>query len=288
VAAAASLGLSQPTVWKQVHALEREFGVKLVEPHGRGCTMTAAGRLLVEMIGPAVESIASARERFRDALAAEGEQLNVAVTPRMLPDDIAPCVQKYHAGSPKTRFNFLEISDELVAGSVLERRADFGFTPTPLTEEQLGQLSAETAYTLEVRLITPKDHPLARRRTVQPQDLTRYPIINRPPAGSSYYPQVVLGLQAAHRGTGDLVHAGFASSIRRFVKMGYGIGILFTAPSAPPDPDLHERRMQRYFKNIPVSLIRRRGGYIPAAGEAFIRLVRQELGSGTSDKNGSP
>jgi molybdate transport repressor ModE-like protein len=85
VAAAAALGLSQPTVWKQIHALEREFGAKLVEPHGRGCTMTAAGRLLVELVGPAVESIAGARERFRAARADEGEQLAVAVTPRISP-----------------------------------------------------------------------------------------------------------------------------------------------------------------------------------------------------------
>ena len=44
LAAAGALKLSQPTVWKQVHALEREFGAKLVEPHGRGCAMTAAGQ----------------------------------------------------------------------------------------------------------------------------------------------------------------------------------------------------------------------------------------------------
>src|SRR5438552_8710098 len=133
IAAARALGLSQPTVWKQVHALEREFVVKLVEPHGRGCTMTAAGRRLVEMIGPAVESIASVRARFQAALADEGEALTLVVTPRMLLDDLAPCVTQYHVWSPKTRFTFWELTDELVAPAVLARRADFGFTPTPLT-----------------------------------------------------------------------------------------------------------------------------------------------------------
>src|SRR5260370_1122989 len=91
VAAAKALDLSQPTVWKQVHALERKFGTKLVDPHGRGCALTAAGRLLVEMIGPAVESMATIHERFRAAWADEGEQLTVAVTPRMLLDEMASC-----------------------------------------------------------------------------------------------------------------------------------------------------------------------------------------------------
>ncbi len=284
IAAARALDLSQPTVWKQVHALEREFGVKLVNPHGRGCNLTAAGKLFVEMIGPAVEALASARERFRAALADEGEQLTVAVTPRMLLDEMAACVHEFHKQAPKTRFTFMELSDELVAGAVLENRADFGFTPTPLTREQMGILSVEPAYLLEVRLIAPKNHPLARRRLVRPKDLAPYPILNRPPAGASHYSRLVLELQSSQRGTGDRVHVGFASSIRRFVKLGYGIGLMFTSPSAPPDPDLHERSMQRYFEEITVGLIRRRGGYIPPAGEEFIRLIRQELGSGLSKR----
>src|SRR2546428_11145744 len=48
-AAAAALGLSHPTVWKQVHALEREFGAQLVKPFGRGCQLTEAGRVLAEL-----------------------------------------------------------------------------------------------------------------------------------------------------------------------------------------------------------------------------------------------
>jgi DNA-binding transcriptional LysR family regulator len=39
-AAATALGLAHPTVWKQVHALEMAFGVALVEPHVRGCTLS--------------------------------------------------------------------------------------------------------------------------------------------------------------------------------------------------------------------------------------------------------
>jgi molybdate transport repressor ModE-like protein len=285
-AAAKALDLSQPTVWKQVHALERDFGVKLVEPHGRGCAMTAAGQRLIEMIGPTVEAIDSIRERFRATLADEGEKLTVALTPRLLLEDFALCMKKYHRQSPKTRLTFLELPDEKVAEAVLERRADFGFTPIPLIEEQLNLLSAEPAYPLEVRLIAPKDHPLARKRQVRPGDLARYPLINRPPvSASTAYARFVLELQGTRPGVADLVHVGFASSIRRYVKLGYGIGLLTVAPPVPPDPELHERSMRRHFGDLTACLIRRRGGYIPTAGEEFIRLIRQELGSGTAARD---
>jgi DNA-binding transcriptional LysR family regulator len=286
LAAAASLGLSQPTVWKQVHALEREFGARLVEPHGRGCNMTSAGRLLVEMIGPAVESIASVRERFRAALAEEGEQLAVAVTPRMVLDEMALCVAKSHDRSPKTRFTFLELSDEEVPVAVLERQADFGFTPSPLKPEHFGVLSLTPAYRLEVRLIAPKNHPLARQRRVRLSDLSRYPIINRPPAGGALA-RFLLDLHGSRRGARSLLQAGFASSIRGYVKMGYGIGLLTVPPSTQPDPDLHERPMRHSFEEITVGLICRRGGFITAEGEAFIRLVCEELGAGRPRSNGA-
>jgi molybdate transport repressor ModE-like protein len=51
-AAADSLGLSQPTVWEQVHALERVFGMKLLQRRARGSELTPAGRLLAELAAP--------------------------------------------------------------------------------------------------------------------------------------------------------------------------------------------------------------------------------------------
>jgi hypothetical protein len=78
---------------------------------------------------------------------------------------------------------------------------------------------------------------------------------------------------------------GFAASIRCFVKMGYSIGLIPMAPCVPPDPDLHERSLRGYLGDINVNLVRRRGGYIPAASEEFLRLVREELGASLSQKN---
>jgi DNA-binding transcriptional LysR family regulator len=277
VAAAASLNLSHPTVWKQVHALERYFGVQLVETHARGCFLTSAGNLLLEMAGPAVESIGMLHERFQAAMLDTGIGLTIATTPRTLIEDLSPCVVRFHARSPKPCFRFLEMADEEVALAVQARRADFGFTPSPLTREQQRLLLSEPSYSLEVNLITPKDHPLARRRSVHPRDLRPYPIVNGPTEFPSPHVRSVLDQHGAYLGKEHRVQAYFTSAVRHFVALGFGIGLAPVSRFSPTQPELHERPMSRHFGRILVYLVRRRGAFTPPVGEEFIRLVHQEL-----------
>ena len=50
-----------------MHALEREFGEKLIESHGRGCRLTDAGEVLAELAGPLVAGIDSLKASFYEA-----------------------------------------------------------------------------------------------------------------------------------------------------------------------------------------------------------------------------
>ena len=97
------------------------------------------------------------------ALRDAGGHLTIAVGQRTLLEDLTPCVVKFREEFPKTRFTFLQRADRDVAEAVEARQVDFGFTPAPLTEEQRRVLVAEPCYPLEIRLIAPRDHPLARR-----------------------------------------------------------------------------------------------------------------------------
>lgn len=277
LAAASALEVSHPTVWKQVHALERAFGVPLVETHRSGCQLTQAGRLLIEMAEPTVESIATLPDRFHDRMLEAGSHLTIALTPRLLVEDLAACVAAFRAKSRNMRFRFLETGEEGVIEAVEARRADFGFTPTLLTEEQQRTLVAEHCYDVEARLITPKQHPLARRRHVHPRDLRSYPLINSPYAYPSSNIRVVLDRHTVGQES-YVVHTDYTASIRRFVELGCGIGLVYSVPSARGPSNLHERSMSRYFSNVMIHAIKRKGGFQSAPGEAFLAFVRHKLG----------
>src|SRR5689334_11264950 len=81
-AAAGSLGLAHPTVWKQVHALERHFGLKLVESHTRGCRPTEAGRALAGLASPLVTGIDSLKQMLQETSPPADSFLTIAATQR--------------------------------------------------------------------------------------------------------------------------------------------------------------------------------------------------------------
>lgn len=56
-AAARYLGISQPTVIAQMHALEKSLGYRLFEHDGHAAALTARGRILAERIGGPVEAL---------------------------------------------------------------------------------------------------------------------------------------------------------------------------------------------------------------------------------------
>src|SRR5262245_335790 len=66
--AADYLGLTHPTVWMQVHALDRTVGAKLIKSVGRGVRLTDAGRALASLATPLVREAGSLKARFNDSI----------------------------------------------------------------------------------------------------------------------------------------------------------------------------------------------------------------------------
>jgi DNA-binding transcriptional LysR family regulator len=280
-AAATALGLAQPTVWKQVHALEKAYGVPLIEPHARGCTLTAAGRILLELSFPCLANLDTLAARFRDGLDAAEVPITIASSPRMLAEDLVPCVAEFLALWPRAHFYFREVQVDEVAEVVDSGAADLGFTPVAgEARDAFPLVTFDPWYFLDVLLITPRKHPLARRRHVRLEDLQPYPLVSsarvlRELPGPS--PLEVLGLERAQP---RRIEARQASVIRRCVEYGLGIALLLGISGRVPHPEVHERPMTRYFGKSTVYLVRRTGVHASPAVLAFAELVRRLLSKG--------
>ena len=281
-AAAKALRLTHPTVREQVLALEREFGLKLVVPYGRGCRLTAEGRLLAELTAPLTGAAASLKARFAAARAQAKVRLVVAGPPRVIQEDLPEAVAAALAADPRLSFAFLEVRDDEVVDAVAAGRADLGLSTRAVAAEPPIGVSFESAYELETLLLTPPNHPLAKKRSVVPTDLRRYPLVtSRYTLSDQPELAAILDRHQVFDGPPPRVAPFLAGTVRRYVEQELGIAVVY-GPSPTSQAGartkvsrLHERSMSRYFGRGLVRFVFRNGGPRDEFARAFTDQIRK-------------
>jgi DNA-binding transcriptional LysR family regulator len=170
--AADALSYSQSAVSQQIAALEAEAGMKLLERHARGVSLTAAGQTLV---GHA-EGILARLEAAESALSAiaglHGGRLRMASFPTAGATLMPLAIATFRSSYPHVELTLAEgepeeIVPRLVAGQ-LDLALLFEFAgETPLQEGMTAvKLLEDPLY-----LALPRDHALAAREKLRLQDL---------------------------------------------------------------------------------------------------------------------
>jgi molybdate transport repressor ModE-like protein len=275
-AAADSLGLARPTVWKQVHALERHLGMKLLEPHARGCRPTASGSALAKLASPMVTGIGSLKEALEATLTTVESHVRLAATPRLFLDDMPPCVREFEHRFPHARLTLNEMNVDQVPAAVRSELADLGFAASGAVVDETW-LVYEPCYELDIVLVTPPDHPLARKRRVRAADLADYALVNSPSSFAD--PEMCRRLEKLRLSQTQprRVEASSYAAIRRYVALGYGIGLVAVSALHQRDPSFHERSMSHDLGRLMVYSIRRRGALQGEAHREFLKIVRAKL-----------
>jgi DNA-binding transcriptional LysR family regulator len=286
-AAAAALDLAHPTVWKQVHGLEHRLGVTLVEPHGRGCRPTEAGRLLARLARPLVTDIGSLECVFERSRAEAAARVVVAAPPRTLVEDLPECVVEFERRWQHVRVTLKQVKVEDVTAAVASGRADLGLTSDCLPDPDDPRMAFEPSYELEIVLVTPPDHPLARRRHLQAGDLRGYPLVNALDSGENLVIRAALEELHALRIQPSQVEAWDDAVICRYVQLGFGIGLLNRVRGHPPGTNLHLRSMSNVFGRPTVYLVRKKGDLCSGPAREFAQTVRALLSRPPADPDAS-
>lgn len=120
-AAARQLGLTQPTVGRQVAALEQDLGVLLFERVGRSLSLTSAGRELFE----SARSMSEAASRL--SLIASGQSQSIEGLVRITASDIVaayalpPILKRLHEMAPGIEVEIIAAND---VRDLMRREAD--------------------------------------------------------------------------------------------------------------------------------------------------------------------
>lgn len=175
-AAAEILGLTQPSVSRQLQQLEREVGFALIDREQRPVALTPAGREFLSWAEGVLNELETTIHRLRAGNGELAGPLLVAAstTPGefLLPGLLA----RFTARHPGVRPSLVITDSAGVAGELLARRAEVGFLGAPMGERRLRLAPfAED----EIVLAVPVGHPLAERGSIALADLAGQPLVER-------------------------------------------------------------------------------------------------------------
>src|SRR5215468_7057534 len=100
--AAAQLRITQPALWRQVHSLEAELGVRLFERAGRRVRVTSAGEGLLLRSRELLAGVDQLAEHAQAVRGGEAGRLSIASSPQVIQNVLAPFLTRYPEAAPRS------------------------------------------------------------------------------------------------------------------------------------------------------------------------------------------
>jgi DNA-binding transcriptional LysR family regulator len=167
--AAQALHVTQPAVTQHVRALERHYGVKLVDIVGRRMQLTQAGAFFAEHAERVLDVAATLERDMREFADVESGELRLGATVTIGSYGLAAIVARFHERYPLITLNVRVENTRQIAADVLR-----GALSLALVEGEVEDSALEVVpYQNDVlTLVVPNGHRFARRKTpVKPSDL---------------------------------------------------------------------------------------------------------------------
>jgi LysR family transcriptional regulator, low CO2-responsive transcriptional regulator len=269
--AAEQLNISQPAVTSQIKKLERELGLQLLSPQGRGILLTEAGTRLAMESGRLFALERNIEQTIDDYKKGSTGRLLIAATylPAnfLLPASIARYKQQY----PNVDIQFTTTSSANAIDLLLRYEADIAFIGGARQDHPL--LNSMQWHEDEMWFVVHKNHRLAAQE-ISLAELIKEPIVFR--EKGSYSREQLIALCQIHRlhlPKIGLQMNGFSELIR-VVSEGYGVAFLSAMEAREKIEQGELRRV--YVKGVrltnPICLHNRKEP-LQAQAKRFIDLI---------------
>ena len=270
--AAEKLFRTQPAISAQVRLIEQECGEKLFDRSGKKVLLTPAGEILSryaqKMMGlhkEVLEAIAELNQTPRGKLYIGA---NEATCLYVLPKTFAKFKQLY----PLVQISIYRNFSHKIVQKVQENAVDLGIVTLPQTANNMEVIPV---FRDEVQVVVPKNHILAKSRTVTAEEVAHHPLI-LPKTGHTRV--AIDRLLRAYRDHIQIsMELASVETIKKFVGAGLGISLISRtyaqAEVAAGVLKLIPLDGQKIHREL--GLIYRRDRYLSLPAKVFIEVVRE-------------
>jgi LysR family transcriptional regulator, hca operon transcriptional activator len=168
VAAQKRLHTAQPSLSRQIHDLELELGVQLLIRGPRGIELTAAGRVFLDHARVALLQVEAAGEAARRAAQPARTSFSIGFLTGYEMDWLPAVMEILHAELPSTEVVIHSQDSPDLAAGLIRGKVDLAFMRP---EKQAPGLKFRPLRKDPLILLMPREHALAARSSIGPQDI---------------------------------------------------------------------------------------------------------------------
>lgn len=168
---ARQLFVAQPAVSKQIAALEKELGFRLFERTNRGVTLTSGGKRMYEYFNEAAKQYRQAVGEAEKQMSDLSDALNIGILENLGVDELQSVIWEMKRKYPSLSFNVMRLSIGTLIRRLFDGLIDVAITFDHAMENRAGIQYVELFLEQSMFIIS-RDHPLAEKKTICPQDLS--------------------------------------------------------------------------------------------------------------------
>ncbi|MDR5822339.1 LysR substrate-binding domain-containing protein [Caballeronia sp. LZ043] len=221
--AAARLYVSQPSISKSLHALERDLRLRLFERTGRGLVATLEAHALYAEVQRAYDSIESLT-RFASGLTSmKHTRLIVSAIPALASDWIPAVTASFMRDFPEASLTIQSHDSSRTLQMVAEGRIDIGIAQSKTGEHSVLR---RKLFDLATVCVLPKGHRLCARKRVKVADLAGEALILLSSSGDEIRAGLDLALREHQVAAKSTLEIGLGLGLCALVENGLGIGLV--------------------------------------------------------------
>ena len=272
--AADVLGVSQPTLSKQIRALENSLGTRLLVRDRSGIALTSAGEALLPHAHRILIEAENATRSVHEVASLRRGRVRMGATPSMVEGLLAPVLTTFRAEHPEIDLEVHEAGSRDLTAELSTGRIDLALLIVPLAS-QIPDLETSVVYRERLVLASPPDADMPEEMDVA--ELDGLPLVMFR-EGYDLRDVTLRACAAAVFEPRLAVEGGEMGWVRRFVESGLGHAVV-------PDivmstrAGLRRTRLENPPLSRSIAVAHRPLETLPLAARAFRALLVETLAS---------